>query len=165
MTAIVCDVCPRACRLEEGKTAGFCRVRANINGENRDRLYRKIYIRPETDGYGSCIVLTPGCNLGCPFCGAPYVSRPTAQTPLMEVSEAELVNRAIEIRCKVLWFESAECSLHWEWVSEVARLCRENGILTALPLHPPPTYGRMRADREGVLCTLREIPVLSAAKP
>lgn len=83
---IRCLLCPRKCRIDEGKT-GFCRVRKNVDGKlyslvhgkpcavNIDPIEKKplYHFRPGT----VCLSLgTVGCNLDCSFCQNWDISHP-----------------------------------------------------------------------------------------
>jgi len=131
-SAIVCDICPRLCKLEEGRT-GYCGVRANINGENKNRFHGCLYVGPPEDRPTMVTAWLPGCNLKCWFCNAPFVSkRPDDITGLVNISESELVEKASAEGARKLDFFGGEPTLHYEYVLEASRLCREKGILTFL---------------------------------
>ncbi len=132
MTAIVCDVCPRACKLEEGKS-GYCGVRANVNGENKNRFHGRLYAGIPEDLPSGVTAWLPGCNLKCWFCNAPFVSkRPDDITDLVSISESQLVENVTAEGDRSLDFFGGEPTLHYEYVLEVSRLCKEKGVLTFL---------------------------------
>jgi len=135
MTSIVCDVCPRACRLEEGKT-GYCGVRTSIDGENRDLFYRWLYPSPPphfAETVVQHVAYLPGCNLRCPFCVFPFLSSATLIPSTFNlISERELIDEAEALSCAWLTFFGGEPTLHYEYVLEGARLCRERNIKTLL---------------------------------
>jgi len=75
---IVCDLCPRACRLRPG-ARGFCFVRENRAGRMVLTTYGRstgfcvdpIEKKPLNHFFPGTSVLsfgTAGCNLGCQFC-------------------------------------------------------------------------------------------------
>ncbi len=75
---VVCDLCPRACRLNPGDR-GFCFVRQNVGGEMVLTTFGRstgfcidpIEKKPLNHFYPGTSVLsfgTAGCNLGCKFC-------------------------------------------------------------------------------------------------
>jgi len=136
LTSIICDVCPRRCELKEGET-GFCGVRNNRKGRNTDGLYRQLYDWP---GHFRSPATEPayalyfiGCNLKCPFCAVPFLSRPASETtPIHILPEAEAVEWALTSHVGTLSFFGGEPALHHEYVAEAAKLCKGNGIVTYL---------------------------------
>lgn len=126
---IVCDVCPRACHLDEGKT-GFCGVRGNREGVNIDVLYRRLY---DVNGpyNGGIVAFLPGCNMKCWYCGLPFLWKITPDR-YQEITENELVNKAISSKSPGICLFGGEPAIHHEYVLETARLCRENGVQTLL---------------------------------
>ena len=75
---IVCELCPRACRMKDGDR-GFCFVRKNVDGRMVLDTYGKstgfcidpIEKKPLSHFLPGTPVLsfgTAGCNLGCKFC-------------------------------------------------------------------------------------------------
>ncbi len=75
---IQCDVCPRACRLNEGQR-GFCFVRQRLQdqivlttyGRSSGYCIDPIEKKPLNHFFPGTPVLsfgTAGCNLGCKFC-------------------------------------------------------------------------------------------------
>ena len=139
MSTLVCDICPHACKLEEGKT-GFCGVRANVGGENRDALYRLCYFGPEFrkmqgDPAGQRFfrgfypILTPGCNIQCSFCFLPFVSRRWNLALFQPVPEEQLAAMASD--GVLLWF-GGEPTLHHEYVLRASQVSRERGGFVSL---------------------------------
>jgi len=129
ISMIVCDVCPRACRLEDG-TTGFCGVRVNRDGMNIDMLYRCLY---DTQGpyFGGLIAFLPGCNLKCWYCGLPFLWK-TPSAKYQHTSESELVSQASSLGCGGICLFGGEPALHHEYILEAARLCRQKGLETIL---------------------------------
>ena len=175
MSTIVCDICPRACRLREGET-GPCGVRANIEGKNVDVLYQRVF-PPEVMLRG-LIAYLPGCNLWCWFCAVYSLWKRPIDTSRCDVlTEQELVDLALAHNTGGIGFFGGEAALHHEYVMAVAKLCRKRGLGTILPtsgfisewlakeLAPliqqpvvgikasgnPTVYGRMKADPEHCL--------------
>jgi pyruvate formate lyase activating enzyme len=63
----------------------------------------------------------------------PFVSkRPDDITGLVNISESKLVEKATAEGVRGLDFFGGEPTLHYEYVLEVSRLCREKGIVTFL---------------------------------
>lgn len=135
MTSLTCDVCPRACTLEEGET-GPCKVRANIGGANVDRLYSQLSPEPRHAVRGIEVLHVawlPGCNLSCQFCGHPNVSRPPGEPPVFcKLEPFDLVAEAVLCGARDLAFFGGEPALHHEYVVETCALARDRGILCFL---------------------------------
>lgn len=136
---IVCDVCPRECKLEECQT-GFCRVRTNERGENKDRLYQRIhpafrgpYVSSVHKGKKVYQAILPGCNLQCRFCIYPDISKRVAAPERYEtLTEVQFVEETQAWGADYLRCYGGEATIHYEYVLETARLARKRGILTDL---------------------------------
>lgn len=141
---ITCDICPRACKLQEGQT-GFCHVRKNVGGKNVDALYE---LFPLCGGLGSfCAscdsVFFPGCNLNCSFCIFPFLSTQFHgdMAGLRRITPRDFANWGFTQSAKcgsrewldprmgrpMLIFVGGEPTLHYEYILEVSRICREHG--------------------------------------
>jgi pyruvate formate lyase activating enzyme len=147
MPAIVCDVCPRACRLQDGQT-GFCNVRKNVGGENVDSLYGLFYPNPEThNAPGSYTAVYPGCNLKCWFCCVPFISTQftgdTSTWPTgtyRRFSESEFADRVKAsagpnrggFTCGLMGLFGGEPAIHWEHVVKSARIARDRGLASKI---------------------------------
>jgi pyruvate formate lyase activating enzyme len=147
LTPLICDVCPRSCKLEEGET-GFCNVRKNVAGKNVDALYGLFYPNPEEhNALGSYTVVFPGCNLKCWFCCYPFVSSgftgDTSQWPtgtyrkLSPREFAERVRRSAGpdrggFTCGMGGFFGGEPALHYEYIIEASRMCHDLGCISKL---------------------------------
>jgi pyruvate formate lyase activating enzyme len=149
---MICDICPRACVLDEG-AAGFCGVRANINGINTPLNYGRI-TPPALDPIekkplaryksGSRVLSTGsfGCNFSCPFCQNHHISmlRPrqagdavsTAETAgMIPVTSGELVAQAASLVARGnigLAYTYNEPLTGYEFVRDTARLAKERGL-------------------------------------
>ncbi len=139
---IVCDLCPRACRLKAGDR-GFCFVRARQDDEMVLTTYGRstgfcidpIEKKPLNHFYPGTSVLsfgTAGCNLGCKFCQNWDISKSREVARLSERATPE----AIAAR-------GARAGLHEVWrsptttrssgpstPSTTARACHAEGIKT-----------------------------------
>ena len=144
---IVCPVCPRHCRLDEGET-GFCRARRAEGGRVVAGNYGRVtslaldpiekkpiaFFRP-----GSCIlsVGSYGCNLRCPFCQNDSISQRgesaadfQAATP---VELAELAERLRRERGNIgLAYTYNEPLVGWEFVRDCAVEVRRRGMCNVL---------------------------------
>jgi pyruvate formate lyase activating enzyme len=149
VTTIVCDVCPRSCRLEEGQT-GFCNVRKNVDGENVDALYGLFYPYPEEYNQyapGSYTVVSPGCSLKCWFCYVPFTSsgftgditgwpggayRKLSPSEFVERVKASAGPTRQGVTCGLMGFFGGEPAIHYEYLLEASRLCHEAGCASRL---------------------------------
>ena len=144
---VVCPVCPRHCRLDEGET-GFCRARRAEGGRVVAGNYGRVtslaldpiekkpiaFFRP-----GSCIlsVGSYGCNLRCPFCQNDSISQRgesaadfQAATP---VELAELAERLRRERGNIgLAYTYNEPLVGWEFVRDCAQEIHERGLFNVL---------------------------------
>jgi pyruvate formate lyase activating enzyme len=152
LTSIVCDLCPRSCRLEEGET-GFCNVRRNEGGENVDALYGLFYPYPERYNEvapGSYTIVFPGCNASCSFCDVPFIStgfngdpsswpggayRKLAPGEVVEKVKAKAGPERAGFTCGLMGLFGGEAILHHEYVTEAARLCREAGCASKIHIN------------------------------
>jgi AmmeMemoRadiSam system radical SAM enzyme len=138
---VVCTLCPRHCRMAEGKR-GFCFVRQNQGG----RLVLTTYGRST----GFCIdpiekkplnhflpgtpVLsfgTAGCNLGCQFCQNWDISkaRDIERASAHAMPDA-IVESALQSRCRSIAFTYNDPTTWAEYVIDTARVARQEGIKT-----------------------------------
>jgi pyruvate formate lyase activating enzyme len=148
-STLICDVCPRQCKLEEGQT-GYCNVRKNEDGKNIDSLYGLFYPYPEENNQlapGSYTVVFPGCGLKCWFCNASSLSvRFTGDTSrwptgtYRKLSPREFAEKAKKsagpsrggFTCGMGGLFGGEPTLHFEYIIEASRICHELGCITKL---------------------------------
>ncbi len=138
---IVCDLCPRACRLRSGQR-GFCFVRANIDDEMALTTYGKstgfcidpIEKKPLNHFLPGTPVLsfgTAGCNLGCKFCQNWSISKSREIEVLSrEATPEAIVRAAAEHGCRSIAFTYNDPVIWAEYAIDVARAAREAGIRT-----------------------------------
>jgi pyruvate formate lyase activating enzyme len=128
---IVCDVCPRACKLAEGQT-GFCGTRMNLGEKNIDQFYQLVDYEAPSPRYAMMICF-PSCNLRCPGCGWRFLSKRNADIRrFREISEDRLVYLAEMFGQTTLSFFLTEPTLHHEYLLRTAELWRARGHRTAL---------------------------------
>lgn len=139
--SVRCLLCSHRCVIAPGKK-GFCRSRANDGGTlfalnyaracavNMDPVEKKplYHFLPSTS------ILSIGtnfCNFSCRFCQNYEISQ--HETPTVEVSGEKLVEliRA-ERECFSLAYTYNEPIIWYEFVSDTARLVRENSFKTVL---------------------------------
>jgi len=119
---IVCDVCPRACRLEEGEF-GFCGVRQNMDGRNVDGLQNLVCTTVANGSLGREFdVFLPGCNLKCGFCMFPMFSRQLDASLLRRTSAVDLFREVEEQESTVVVVSGGEPTLHHEFLRDFLML-------------------------------------------
>ena len=136
---VQCDVCPRACKLNEGQR-GLCFVR----GRAGDAIVLKTYGRssgfcvdpvekkPLNHFYPGAPILsfgTTGCNLSCRFCQNWDISKSRQMDTLMDQAAPERIARAaVELGCSSVAFTYNDPVIFMEYALDVAAACRERGI-------------------------------------
>lgn len=138
----VCEICPHACRIEEGHR-GFCGARINRNGRIVDENYGMLTSlaldpvekKPLRRFFPGSLVLSAGsygCNLRCPFCQNYEISMADAkQSKAVFVSPQSLAEKALELKPQGnigLAFTYNEPLISYEYVRDCSRLNRENGL-------------------------------------
>jgi len=136
---IVCDLCPRNCRLGEGQR-GFCFVRQNLNGEMVLTTYGRstgfcidpIEKKPLNHFYPGTAVLsfgTAGCNLGCKFCQNWSISKSREIERLSEIALPKAIARAAQtLGCTSVAYTYNDPVIFAEYAIDTAKACREVGI-------------------------------------
>lgn len=152
---IQCDLCPRACKIGEGKR-GFCHGRVNENGT----LVAETYGHPVSLSVdpiekkplyhflpGSHVLSfgTVGCNLGCVFCQNWSLSRgesltdnrlPIAGSKRSTVNgqrsthPKDIAQKAKELHCPSVAFTYNEPIIFFEYAIDVAKECHKLGLKT-----------------------------------
>ena len=136
---IQCDLCPRACKLQEGQR-GLCFVR----GRAGDRMVLTSYGR--SSGYcidpiekkplnhflpGTPVLSfgTAGCNLACRFCQNWDISKSREIDTLSDAAAPEAIARAAErLGCRSVAFTYNDPVIFHEYAIDVADACRTRGI-------------------------------------
>ncbi|GIW95910.1 MAG: hypothetical protein KatS3mg110_3951 [Pirellulaceae bacterium] len=138
---LLCELCPRACRLREGDR-GFCFVRQNVGGQIVLTTYGRstgfcidpIEKKPLNHFYPGTSVLsfgTAGCNLGCKFCQNWDISKSREIERLSETAMPDaIVAAAKRYRCHSVAFTYNDPVIWAEYAIDTARLCRAEGIKT-----------------------------------
>jgi pyruvate formate lyase activating enzyme len=148
-----CDVCPRACRLQEGQR-GFCFVRMRQGdavvlttyGRSSGFCVDPIEKKPLNHFLPGSPVLsfgTAGCNLGCRFCQNWDISKSRETDTLADAaSPAAIASAARELGCRSVAFTYNDPVIFLEYAMDVADACRELGIkavaVTAGYMSPEP---------------------------
>ncbi|MCG8421898.1 MAG: AmmeMemoRadiSam system radical SAM enzyme [Proteobacteria bacterium] len=138
---ILCELCPRGCKLREGQRA-FCFVRQNTDGNMVLNTYGRssgfcidpIEKKPLNHFYPGTPVLsfgTAGCNLGCKFCQNWNISKAREWDRLADqAGPYDIASAAYEHGCKSVAFTYNDPVIFAEYAIDVARACRERGIKT-----------------------------------
>jgi pyruvate formate lyase activating enzyme len=136
---ILCELCPRACKLAEGQRA-FCFVRQNVGGQMVLTTYGRssgfcidpIEKKPLNHFYPGTSVLsfgTAGCNLGCKFCQNWDISKAREWERLADVATPDAIaDAALRRGCKSVAFTYNDPVIFAEYAIDVAAACRERGI-------------------------------------
>jgi pyruvate formate lyase activating enzyme len=149
---VQCDVCPRACRLQEGQR-GLCFVRARRDGAIVLTTYGRssgfcvdpIEKKPLNHFLPGTPVLsfgTAGCNLTCKFCQNWDISKSRETDTLADAASPEAVAVAAErLGCRSVAFTYNDPVVFHEYAIDVATACRERGIRSVAV-----TAGYVRAE-------------------
>lgn len=138
---VVCDLCPRSCRLKPGQR-GFCFVRQNLAGELVTTTYGRstgfcvdpIEKKPLHQFYPGTAVLsfgTAGCNLGCRFCQNWTTTRCRDTEAASERAQPETIaGAARQLGCRSVAFTYNDPIVFAEYALDTARACRAAGVKT-----------------------------------
>jgi pyruvate formate lyase activating enzyme len=136
---IQCDLCPRACRLQEGQR-GLCFVRARENdaivlttyGRSSGFCVDPIEKKPLNHFLPGTPVLsfgTAGCNLTCKFCQNWDISKSRETDTLADAASPEVIAAAAErLGCRSVAFTYNDPVIFHEYAIDVAEACHERGI-------------------------------------
>jgi pyruvate formate lyase activating enzyme len=158
--SVGCDLCPRRCVIAPA-ARGACRVRENRGGT----LYSLVYGKPCAlnkepiekapffhllPGAQRITLATVGCNQTCKYCQNWELSQARPEeVPAQSLTPAEVVAIAQEHSVPIVCFTYTEPVVCYEYVCDVARLCRTKGIRTAVV-----TGGYVNAEPLQRLCGL-----------
>ncbi|MDZ4828175.1 MAG: AmmeMemoRadiSam system radical SAM enzyme [Actinomycetota bacterium] len=136
---IQCDVCPRACKLREGRR-GLCFVRAREDdavvlttyGRSSGFCVDPVEKKPLNHFLPGSAVLsfgTAGCNLACRFCQNWDISKSKEIDTLADAaSPATIARAAAELGCRSVAFTYNDPTIFIEYAMDVADACRDAGI-------------------------------------
>lgn len=138
-----CELCPHRCTLSAGQT-GICKARRNIKGTlyslvygrpvalNNDPVEKKplFHFRPTTKTFS---LATAGCNMNCNFCQNWEISQatPDSVTPY-DLTPAQVVALAKKHGSDSISFTYTEPAVFFEYMRDIAKLAREQGLRTVL---------------------------------
>ena len=138
---IVCQLCPRECRLRDGQR-GFCFVRRNNGGALELTTYGRssgfcidpIEKKPLNHFLPGSRVLsfgTAGCNLGCRFCQNWSISKARDSDRLADAATpAQIAAAARRHGCRCVAFTYNDPVIFAEYAIDVAQACRAAGVRT-----------------------------------
>jgi len=136
---VQCKLCPQFCVIGDGEW-GKCRVRENESG----KLYTRSYEEPASSnvdhiekkplyhflpGTNSYSIGMMGCNLGCSFCQNWALSQSRAGERFsLRTPAKNIVKKAKKYKCPSISYTYSEPLVSYEYVSEIAREARKQGI-------------------------------------
>jgi len=138
-----CYLCPRHCHIGEGQ-GGFCFIRVNQGG----KLYSLGYASPAAlqidpiekkplnhflPGTKVFSMGTAGCNMGCFFCQNWDISKSHHdQARSTHISPEDVVALARRNGCPSIAFTYNEPTIWGEYVVDICKVAREQGIATVM---------------------------------
>ncbi|HEU4921246.1 MAG TPA: AmmeMemoRadiSam system radical SAM enzyme [Candidatus Limnocylindrales bacterium] len=138
---VQCDVCPRACRLNEGQR-GLCFVRARHGdeivlttwGRSSGFCVDPIEKKPLNHFLPGTSVLsfgTAGCNLACRFCQNWDISKSREIDTLADAATpSAIAETALRLGCRSVAFTYNDPVVFMEYAIDVADACRRRDIRT-----------------------------------
>lgn len=138
---VQCDLCPRYCKLKEGKR-GFCFVRARQGhgivlttyGRSSGFCVDPIEKKPLHHFFPGTPTLsfgTAGCNLSCKFCQNWNISKSREWDTLADQATPEqIAQTAKQLGCRSVAFTYNDPVIFMEYAIDTAKACHEMGIKT-----------------------------------
>jgi pyruvate formate lyase activating enzyme len=140
---VKCTLCPKGCVIADSKT-GVCDVRQNVKGKLYSLVYEKpvaIHVDPieKKPLYhfhpGSAILSigTYGCNLDCRFCQNYDLSQEFEASHFEFIDNVEperIIETCIDKNLKFVAFTYNEPTIFYEYMLDIAKLCKANGLKT-----------------------------------
>jgi pyruvate formate lyase activating enzyme len=138
---ILCNLCPRHCRVNNGQR-GFCFVRQNVDNQMVLTTYGRssgfcidpVEKKPLNHFFPGTSILslgTAGCNLGCKFCQNWDISKSREFERLSEIATPEQIARAAkQYGCKSVAFTYNDPVIWAEYAIDIAKECHKIGIKT-----------------------------------
>ena len=140
MTEVVCELCPRECRIPEGG-AGDCRVRVNIGGKLRASTYGRpsaIHVDPMEKkplyhfrpGSPVFSIATAGCNLHCLNCQNWQLSQRGGEEmeQIYHADPPELRFMARAQGCESIAYTYSDPVVFYEYVYDSSELAHQAGL-------------------------------------
>jgi pyruvate formate lyase activating enzyme len=139
-----CYLCSHHCKIADRKF-GFCQVRQNIDGLLYTYAYGKViasHIDPIEKkplnhflpGSLSFSIATIGCNFHCGFCQnweisqQAYINQGTLPQLGEELATQEIVEAAINNKCRSISYTYTEPTIFFEYALETAKLANKEGL-------------------------------------
>ena len=142
--AVQCHLCPRNCFIVDGKR-GYCGVRENQSGTLYALSFGKLVSLNDLDpiekkplfhflpGVRTFSIATAGCNLKCKFCQNWEISQKRPEEVDFEYIEPEeLIKKVKASGLKVVAFTYNEPVVFYEYMLEVAKLAKTEGLITVM---------------------------------
>lgn len=140
---VKCTLCPKGCIIADSKT-GVCDVRQNVKGKLYSLVYEKpvaihvdpIEKKPLYHFYPGSAILsigTYGCNLDCKFCQNYDLSQEFEASHLEFIDNVEperIIKTCIDKKLKFVAFTYNEPTIFYEYMLDIAKLCKVNGLKT-----------------------------------
>jgi pyruvate formate lyase activating enzyme len=138
---VVCELCPRLCKLKEGQR-GFCFVRQNLGGGMVLTTYglssgfcvdpiEKKPLNHFYPGTGALSFGTAGCNLACRFCQNWSISKSRETQTLADTASPEAIaEAAVRSGSRSVAFTYNDPVIFLEYAVDVAAACHERGLKT-----------------------------------
>lgn len=140
---VKCTLCPRGCVVADSRT-GTCGVRENVKGKLYSLVYEKpvaihvdpIEKKPLYHFYPGAKILsigTYGCNLDCKFCQNYDLSQEFEVSGFRfidNVAPELIIKTCLEKNLKFVAFTYNEPTIFYEYMLDIARLCKANEIKT-----------------------------------
>ena len=138
---IQCDLCPRACKLQDGQQ-GLCFVRERQGegmvlttyGRSSGFCIDPVEKKPLNHFLPGTPILsfgTAGCNLTCKFCQNWDISKAREVDRLNDAASPALIAEAAkQLGCRSVAFTYNDPVIFLEYAVDVARECRARGIKT-----------------------------------
>jgi len=138
-----CDLCPHACEVRPGER-GICEVRENIDGKYYSLVYANpcavhvdpiekkpfYHVLPTTHSFS---LATAGCNFDCKFCQNWEISQARPEdTYNYRLFPEQVIRGARQYQCMSIASTYVEPTIFAEYMIDIARLARENGILKVM---------------------------------
>lgn len=140
--SVICELCPHHCRIKNG-FHGICKVRKNVGGVLYTENYSKISSwamdpiekKPLYHFYPGSYIFSVGsfgCNFRCKFCQNWQIAQIT-EVPTEVVNPSELVQIAKSQKGNIgIAFTYNEPSIWYEYVSDVVKISKKEGLKTVL---------------------------------
>ncbi len=165
---VQCYACGHLCRIPEGK-AGICKVRYNEGGTLKvprnyagalqvDPIEKKpfFHVLPGTRAFSFGML---GCDYHCDYCQN-WITSQALHDPASEAAGArpedvtakELVQMAVENRCRTITSTYNEPLITSEWAAEVFEAARAKGLLTSYVSNGNATRGVLEFLRPYLDC-------------